>query len=185
MAKINILAISSDLKDLLDSLEFNLKIEESRKKSSDAFDNSNALVIEEFCPLFILIAICYYELESSNSELDIETIENIDKLVKVKKENFISAEPSNYEETIAIDLLKKFNRLEISKGKFELFNFVIFDDNSREHLAAFGVKSISKIPVRNILLKFTINGVHLRCGISKKANEFKIIDIVSKATGNN
>ena len=184
MAKISILAIVNDLKHLFDSLEFDLKIEESRKNSSDAFDSSNALVIEKFCPLFILIAICYYELKSSNSELDIKTIENIKKLIKVTKEKFMSAKTSNHEKTIADDLLKKFNRLEISKGKFEQFNFVIFDDNSREHLAAFGVRSISEIPLHKILLKFTINGVHLRCGISKNDNEFKVMDIVSKATGN-
>ena len=179
----NVVDKINEAKETIKGIASSFSIEYSKNKSAK-IDGTTRNVMEHFLPLFVIVSCEYYLIDGSDGNISTKKKELLTTLKTLLLKEWVAG---GEKEDVALSYIKKFP-YDMTKKQFFSSRVAIQNDNSIEHLQAFNVDSVRKIPRRNVLLKLiNASNTHLRMGISfenEKVTIFKIIAIEKKSVGN-
>lgn len=164
---------------------FNLTANYINSKSTSKFDEGIVKIITYFSSYVICVATKYYSLQSHKSCLlksDIDVLNHFRNTLLTR----VAADNNGLISDWVVDgvaELDKWVKLDAAKGDFFKGNRFIENDKSPEHYGAFLAENVNDYPEFNLLIKFTFNKVHIRCGINMtnlNRNQFTILNFWSK-----
>ena len=186
MPKIDISDVVKEIingKKIIVGLASSFSVSNAKNQSAQIHGKART-TFEHFLPLMIIISCEYYLVDGYDKTIDVNKQKFIKEYADILSKRWIK---DGGDEKTSKSLLKKYP---FTKTNKEFFNsrVVIKNDKSKEHLQAFNVETVSKIPKKNILLKLIdTSDTHLRMGISFDKGEvtiFKVIAIEKKKSGN-